>query len=431
MAAPRIPLNDIRFEKTNGGLGRTNGKRDDAISALLFSCSIEMFNDLFEDASHSHPGNYGFDILDEATMAIRLDSADELPEVGIEWTKPGEGTGHDRALSSIETAANTLHYHVAEFFRLNGGAGPLYVGISKEDSIVNESSIVKLQQYAAGSIRQMGVILHNIPSIREIADQCKNLEDGHMPLSVIETDPKTNQSVSTAINTLAAHAAITHTHKCNISVLVGRDMDADLAAGLTDEHGNTTASLGCIGACVGAISKARVHESIAWVGQFPLGLNEPGVCDTALRNITTEELEELNGCRAIFVRTHVGISDNYFNDSHTLAPETSDYAYIENVRTIDKACRGVRSKLLPYLNGPLSVDASTGKLSADTVALLETVAGEALEDMEKAGELSGFRAEIDPDQNVLATSEVEVVIKNVPKGVMRKVNVKIGFTTQV
>ena len=147
--------------------------------------------------------------------------------------------------------------------------------------------------------------------------------------------------------------------------------------------------------------------------------------------MSTGDHEYINENRYIFVRTHVGNADNFFNDSHTLDEPTSDYAYIENVRTIDKACRGVRANLLPYLNSPLKVDAETGQLDPGTVAFLETTAGKALEDMEKAGELSGYRAEIDPEQNVLATSEVEVIIKNVPMGVMRSVHVKIGFTTSL
>ena len=131
------------------------------------------------------------------------------------------------------------------------------------------------------------------------------------------------------------------------------------------------------------------------------------------------------------MRIHVGDADNYFNDSHTLDVLTSDYAYIENNRTIDKAIRGIRRNLLPYLSSPLDVDASTGKLDNGTVKFLEATAGDALTDMEKAGELSGYSVGIDADQNVLATSEVEIVIKNVPKGVMRKVKVKIGFTTNI
>ena len=75
----------------------------------------------------------------------------------------------------------------------------------------------------------------------------------------------------------------------------------------------------------------------------------------------------------------------------------------------------------------MSKIASTGKLQSYTVAHLETTANKALEDMEKAGELSGYQASVDPEQDVLATSTVEVVIKNVPVGVIRKIKVKIGY----
>ena len=98
---------------------------------------------------------------------------------------------------------------------------------------------------------------------------------------------------------------------------------------------------------------------------------------------------------------------------------------------MDKATRGVRSKMIPFLNAPIYVDAKTGKLRVDVVSYLEALAGEALKEMEKAGELSGFQATIDPDQNLLTTSQLQVVIKNVPVGVMRKVNIKIGFTTKL
>ena len=77
------------------------------------------------------------------------------------------------------------------------------------------------------------------------------------------------------------------------------------------------------------------------------------------------------------------------------------------------------------------VDANSGKVDPSTVAFLETTAGRALEDMEKAGELSGYSVTIDPDQNVLSTSELEFVIKQVATGVMRRMRIKIGYTTKL
>ena len=77
------------------------------------------------------------------------------------------------------------------------------------------------------------------------------------------------------------------------------------------------------------------------------------------------------------------------------------------------------------------MDATTGKLETYVVEDLQLTASRALETMEKAGELSGYAVEIDPEQNVLATSTVEMVIKNVAIGVMRKLNIKIGFASNV
>ena len=109
----------------------------------------------------------------------------------------------------------------------------------------------------------------------------------------------------------------------------------------------------------------------------------------------------------------------------------SDYASIESVRTMDKGARGVRTYLIPELGGNVYVDSDTGKLAPYSVSYLETVAGHALEDMEKAGELSGYKVEIDPDQDVATTSTVDVVIKKVAVPVMRHVSVKIGFAVSV
>ena len=229
------------------------------------------------------------------------------------------------------------------------------------------------------------------------------------------------------LTTLKANTNLAVDGQCNVSLLIGCDMDTDLVAALGDYS-----YYGCIGLCVGAVSKATVHECIAWVGKFPLGLKSPALFNgLQIRNIATSDLEELNGNRYIFPVIHAGDADNYFNDSHTLDVDSSDYAYIENVRTIDKACRGIRSKLLPWLNSPLRVDPSSGHLESGTVSFLETTAGEALEEMEKAGEISGYKVEIDPEQNVLADSALEIVIKKVPVGVMRKVRVKIGYTTSL
>lgn len=99
---------------------------------------------------------------------------------------------------------------------------------------------------------------------------------------------------------------------------------------------------------------------------------------------------------------------------------------------MDKACRGVRTYVLPKLGRPLKVEASTGKLETYVVEDLQLTANKALEDMEKAGELSpATKSRSTPIKTYSSTSTVEMVTRPVGVGVMRKVNIKIGYAVSV
>lgn len=415
MGTPRA-LNDISFVKTNGGLGRYNGS-DDAISGLIFGGLGLSMVATTQNETTSPADVAGFDAVDTNTYVRRFTYPEELADLGIVFTPTPSGADQAK-----QEAKNVLYYHITEFFRMNP-EGVLYVMV-KTDTLA-ATDITALQTFAGGNISQVGVFNTTMLEIADVQAACTALEEAHRPLSVVLTF---NGGSFADLNALKnSTAALAADGMCNVSLLVGCDADTTLQAALGD-----FAFYGCVGACIGAISKAHVHESIAWVGNFPLGLKAPALfTGNLIRNIATSDLEALNGNRCIFPVIHAGDADNYFNDSHTLDVDSSDYAYIENVRTIDKACRGIRGKLLPWLNSPLRVDPSNGQLESGMVSFLETTAGEALEEMEKAGEISGYKVEIDPAQNVLATSALEIVIKKVPVGVMRKVTVKIGYTTSL
>ena len=516
-----MSLNDIVFQKQNGGMGRVAAS-EDPISGIIF---------------HSFPGmNYaslsGFTSGTSGAnncLVAKIRYTEQLADLGITHQDADDDKIESLTEAQVQDriARNVIYYHVSEFFRMSP-TGTLYIMLRETGTDVEKEDIAFLQNYAEGSIRQIGVFTKDSSKIQDYQDVCTELEQNHMPVSVIVTynglqsDNVSYKSVcsfvpnytpslqGTAIDTTAKtfeiatgifaqgdvlhiveqvgtdfynkgtltagtvtpgtpNDTVTYTGvdpdladflvkvadiaaikterrisaatfavslsdltsttlsaagRCNVSTLVS----CDLSLVLLDNY----AYYGCLGTALGAVSKAAVHESIAWVQKFPLGLTSPGfISGDLLREVSLTNLNLINDNRYLFVRTHVGITDNYFNDSHTLDEVTSDYAYIENERTIDKAIRGIRTNLLPYLSSPLQVDATTGKLSSHTVAFLETTAGKALEDMEKAGELSGYSVAIDPDQNVLATSKLEFVIRNVAVGVMRKVHIKIGYTTKL
>jgi hypothetical protein len=402
-------MNDIVFKKQNGGMGRVT-ESEDPISGLLMSMNSKLgVNDLDD-----------FDYVNPLSIA-KLRYYEQLAvEYGISETSAEDLSGLSGSTLAAAQAKNAVSYHVREFFR-QSPSGTLYLAVKNSGEITG-TEIKTLQNYSGGKIRQAGVFTGGLTNLAGYQTCASELEAQHQPLSIV---------VSPAVGTLTLSGLKSTSYstigRCNVSLLIGCDLEPAVVNFLGE---GVFSYYGCIGNLLGCISAAAVNECIAWVGKFPLGLTSPGfITGELVKEVLS--LDDLNDARLIFVRTHIGVADCYFNDSHTLDVPTSDYAYIENVRTMDKATRGIRSNLLPYLNAPLYVDARTGKLRADTVAVLETVAGRALEDMEKAGELSGYKAEIDPEQNVLATSELTVVIRNVPVGVMRKVIVKIGFTTKI
>ena len=132
----------------------------------------------------------------------------------------------------------------------------------------------------------------------------------------------------------------------------------------------------------------------------------------------------------IFFRKHMGITGSYINDSSNADLITSDYAYGESTRTIDKAIRGVRTFLLPQLSSPVYLN-ENGTMREDTVANFRALALRSLDQMQQAGEISARDVTIDPTQAVLSTSKLVIGVKIVPVGVARNIEVNIAFALKV
>lgn len=360
--------------------------------------------------------------------------------VADEGTAGFTATERIHTISSIETAekygitadaaaweAKVLHYTLASIFNMNPGVS-LYVGIFKPAAGANAFSEIKLiQNFAGGRLRQVGVwngaVELSDTIINSLQSVATTLEAQNKPLSILYA-PKVADVTSLEGYTKAGRK--------NVSVIIAQDGEGTAAALYKDAANAAKASVSALGDLLGAVSKAKVHQSVAWVEQFPTNIAVAAFGDgTKYRDLDTATIEELDADRFIFCRTYDGFAGAFFNDNHTLDLPTSDYAYISDVRTMDKAVRGIRSYLLPKLGRPMKVDASTGKLERTAVEHLITTGNKALEDMERDGELSGYKFDIDPDQNILSTSRVRGVIKNVPVGVMRNLDLEIGFAPSI
>lgn len=359
----------------------------------------------------------------ERVQALSIIDAAEAAGI-VDYTTAADGTQ-----TAAPWVVRVLHYHLSEFYRINPAVS-LYVGIFEKPQGDNMTfaEIKTVQNFADGRIRQIGVWCGDrVPSeddLVAIQGQTDTLEAQGAELSVVYAPKVANvKQISTS---LAGGG------KCRVSVVIGQAGSGTGAELYKDKANAGKASVSGLGVVLGLISKAKVHQCIAWVKEFPTGISLPAFGDgTLLRDMDKALVEQLDTARYLFFVTQQGQSGSYMNDSHTMDSAISDYASIESVRTMDKGARGVRAYLIPELGGNVYVDADTGKLASYTVAHLETVAGHALEDMEKAGELSGYKAEIDPDQDVAASSTVDIVLKKVAVPVMRHVRIKIGFAKTV
>lgn len=395
-------MQNLTINRTNGNIVRSLSGEDHISGLVFYSATLPTADE----------GEKGFSTTERIQAISSIERAEKL---GI-------------TAKATSWEMRVLHYLLESTYNMNPGIS-LYVGIFKPASGANAFSEIKqIQNYSGGKVRQVGVwngavelsdtVVNALQSVRT------TLEAQNKPLIILYA-PKVTDVTSLPTD-------LAKIGRNGVSVIIGQD-GAGVAAELYADAGNTTkASVSALGDLLGAVSRAKVHESIAWVESFPTNISVPAFGDgKKYRDLDEAVIETLDSSRYIFLRTYDGLAGSFFNDNHNLDVPTSDYAYINDVRTMDKAVRGVRTNVLPKLGRPMKVDAETGKIERTTVEHLITTGNKPLEDMEKAGELSGYKFDIDPDQNILATSRVRGVIKNVAVGVMRNLDLEIGYAQSV
>ena len=374
-------LNDVVINKLSGGLGRRNPEQD-MVSGLLFDAAAtpQFASDKVE----------------------RLASLDDAENLGI--------------TSDYDTPVQSVYYQIQQFFRMNP-SGDLYImktTASSYEEIAGKA--LDMQEKANGNIRQMAIIysgattfVQTQAAVAKAQSQAALAYNDFMPFEVILEGKGFKASLATSLAGLNAE---------NVSVVIAMDVEK------ATNYKNSAA----VGLALGAISKSRVSENIAWIEKFNLtgeGFAKAGfVGGEEIKTLGT--LSDLNEKRYIFVKTHTGLPGVYFNDSHTCTTGTSDFAYVENNRTINKATRLMRTALLPKLASPVLVDID-GKLPQSVSKSFEGLCRSALEAMVANQEVSDFDVYVDPKQNILATSELKVKAEITPIGTARKIMVDLGF----
>jgi hypothetical protein len=335
----------------------------------------------------------------------------------------GAGSLADGVASPIDP----IHYHIKEFFRIQP-KGVLYVGIYDIPGTFDFTEAKTIIDFADGEIKQLGVYVTDDTLDAALV----TVLDGILMTSESEDKPASailcadfNGTALSALPTLAGNSDY------RVSVVIGQD-GANKGYELYKAKGKT---IGTLGATLGAVSRAAVNENIGWVATFDM--SDGNELETlafgngaTFKTQTTSLLNTLNNYKYISLRKFIDKAGSFHNDSHTAIANTNDFAYVENVRTVDKAVRGIRVNTLDKLNSPLLLN-EDGTLFEDDIADFIRVASITLDQMARDQEISAYNVDVDPDQDVLTTSKVVITVSIVPTGTAREIEFNIGLTTSV
>ena len=136
--------------------------------------------------------------------------------------------------------------------------------------------------------------------------------------------------------------------------------------------------------------------------------------------------ESLHDAGYIFYRTFTGKNGYYLNDDCMAAPLSDDYSGLALGRVIDKAIVIVYTTYIDEIQDSIEVD-ENGQLPQSLCTYFESNIQNAI----AAGmqnEISDFNVRIDPKQNVLSTSAMDISCAITPKGVLKTINVTLGFS---
>lgn len=385
--------------------------------------------------------NHGFTATNSVASNVALVAADKLGAAinttGLVSASTGAGTSTDTQFSGgVGSIIAINYYHVSEFFalaqKITGLAqGILYIGIYTS---YNGSQLGLLQNFASGKIRQIGVFLPDTfasSMVTQSQTYCTTLETENQPLSVLLTADFT----ATTLSALADMRALSSK---NVSVVIAEDKGNNGGALV----GITGISISSLGATLGTLANAAVHENIGWRQQYDQIHGSEFeelqfVTGEAYSVQSTTTLTELTNKGYIYLMKEINIVGSFYNDNPTSTLITSDFAYVQENRVIDKAARLVRENLVPKINSPLYANATTGKLSLATIEDFKNEAFKALENMAAAGNIStnedgtlpAASVVIDPDQD--ASDEVTLAISLVSVRTARQITVNIGFVISI
>lgn len=180
-----------------------------------------------------------------------------------------------------------------------------------------------------------------------------------------------------------------------------------------------------IGRVLGRLATCAVNISLARVRDGSL------VADGYLTNGKKPEesyslWNALHDAGYIIYRTYIGKNGYYLNDDPTAVATTDDYHRISLVRVIQKALVICYKTYIDEIMDSIEVDPETGKVPQPMCKYYEQLLVRAI-NTNMEGEISGFTAYVDANQDLISTNALKVQAKVVPTALLKEINVDLSF----
>lgn len=388
-------LSNVTFNVASAGLGRRAPNKDKISGLLFYSASV--------------PSGFTVSVPQKVyslAQAVTLGIAQGSTNFGVHW------------------------YHVSEFFRANPD-GELWIGYYPvPGGSYTFTEISSMCTAANGEIRQIGVYANalawassQVTTIQGVAD---TLFAANMPVQIFYA---ANFAAITAVTGWSAVTDLRTLTAARVHVVIAQDGGGAGAA----LYVSKTYSITTLGYTLGCVSKAAVNQSIGNPANFNasngvelevLALAN-GDLISAVGNSTLGALKDKG--YTIMRKYTPDLSGSYHERVPGAVAATNDYAWLDAIRPVDKAIRGVRAALLPQLQATLTLN-SDGTLSNATVGYFQDLGQVFLDQMKSDGEISGGKVLIDPTQNVLSTSTLTISIQILETAIAEQIVVNIGLT---
>lgn len=318
---------------------------------------------------------------------------------------------------------------IADFYRIAGKGAELWIcevssAIGTADLFTN-GTIASLLDQADGRINVLGVsrYVYNQPNAARTAG--------------INTD--TYNALDEAHALAVSYAS---QHRPLRVIMDGKHYEGNVAAlgnmrnmsynrvGVLLAANNANANNSCMGLLLGRVASIPVQRNLGRVKDGAMSGVSVGYLTNGARadRIAVGELGTIHDKGYIFLRKHTGKGGFFFNDDPMCAALTDDYFSLSNGRVIDKAHRIAYATFLEELLDNVLVDERTGKIVPTVLKYYESKIERAIDlEMTAKGEISGVQAFVDPNQDILATSTLNVELRITPVGTNRTINVTIGL----